>query len=397
MNCNILAIILSRFLSKKRREKSHSISPPFFNHRSYIEITQESMDEAERTLYKIISLRNKRSYSLKKEIPIEDVLEIINHAYEYFADEPILLNIPAPVHVVGDIHGNIDDLLRIFQEVGYPPKQKYLFLGDYEDRGKFGVEVNLFLMSLKVKFPNHIFMIRGNHELVHVSQNYGFQLECRFKYNEKLFFQFHSLFKELPIAALVMDRIFCVHGGISPRLKKIGDLHYMDKPDDIMDDGMLADLVWSDPKDITKNFQPDERGLGFFYNKDALESFLDKNDLDLLIRSHELCEGYNFPYKDSDRCITVFSNTDYCGTKNSAAIINISKTLHVTVTKFKLLNSDEKRAWQAILPEWLIDYASNLKEKPINEEDPSSEVDIIHKEQGQPSVLLHSDAFALVE
>ena len=355
------------------------------------------MKEVDRTLAKIIALRNRESYSLKKEIPYSDVLEILNQAYEYLADEPILLEISSAVQVVGDIHGNIDDLLRIFQEIGYPPSKKYLFLGDYEDRGKYGVEVNLFLLALKVKFPGSIFLIRGNHELPHVSKNYGFQLECRAKYNDKLFYQLHSIFREMPLAAIIMGRIFCVHGGIGPQLKEVDNLRNYDKPEEIVDESVLADIVWSDPRDIHQKFAPDERGLGYFYNKDALTEFLDLNDFDLLIRSHEVCEGYKFPYKDSDRCLTVFSNTDYCGTKNSAAVINISNHLHVRVTKFKLLTRDERKAWRAVFPEFLADTVAALHLKAVGEDEPNSEADLIHKENNIASGLLHSDALSLVQ
>ena len=352
------------------------------------------MREVDFVLMKLIQSRTTPDTKIQEDIPIRMIQNIFSKIAELLASEPILIHVPAGCHIVGDIHGNVDDLLRIFQEIGYPPKEKYVFLGDYEDRGKFGVEVNLILFALKIKYPNHIFLLRGNHEILHVSQNYSFRLECHAKYNSLLFNQFHLVFRELPIAAIIGKRILCVHGGISPQLKHINTLLTLDKPDEIVDGTLIADLVWSDPREQSEEFLPDKRGCGFFYNSVALNNFLEWNNLDLLIRSHELCNGYNFPFSDSDKCITVFSNTDYCSQKNQAAILNVSSSLNVTVTKFKMFSQEEKEKWRPLLPEWLVQYS---KSPCTIDEDPNSEVDLTHKEPESKLCLTCSDVLSVVD
>jgi serine/threonine-protein phosphatase PP1 catalytic subunit len=139
-------------------------------------------------------------------------------AREIFISQPILLELEAPLKICGDIHGQYYDLLRLFEYGCYPPESNYLFLGDYVDRGKQSLEAVALLLAYKIKFPENFFLLRGNHECASINRIYGFYDECKRRYNIKMWKTFTDCFNCLPIAALIDDKIFCMHGGLSPEL-----------------------------------------------------------------------------------------------------------------------------------------------------------------------------------
>lgn len=268
----------------------------------------------------------------------ETIMAIIETAQKIFSEESSLLELEGNFTIVGDIHGNIDDLLRIFERRGYPPSTNYLFLGDYVDRGTHSPEVIILLFCLKILYPKSLYMIRGNHECESITSVYGFKRDCirRFGSNinyssyysvsgsgYKIYREFMNCFKYLSFAAVVNNSYFCVHGGISPYLKTLDDITDLDKPKVSAESVLASDIVWSDPLESCDDFQPSDRGTGNFFNDTVLNSFLKNNNLKKLIRSHESCmEGVDYPL---DNCITVFSNTDYCGMNNKAAVIVIDQ------------------------------------------------------------------------
>ena len=133
--------------------------------------------------------------------------------------------------------------------VGFPGTNNFLFLGDYVDRGKQSLETICLLLAYKIKFPENFFLLRGNHECASINRIYGFYDECKRRYNLKLWKIFTEVFNQLPVAALIEDRILCMHGGLSPDLTDINSIKKILRPTDIPDSGMLCDLLWSDPDD----------------------------------------------------------------------------------------------------------------------------------------------------
>merc|ERR1711971_519520 len=144
---------------------------------------------------------------------------------ELFLQQPILLELEAPLKICGDIHGQYTDLLRLFEYGGFPPEANYLFLGDYVDRGKQSLETICLLLAYKIKYPENFFLLRGNHECASINRIYGFYDECKRRYNIKLWKTFTDCFNCLPIAALIDEKILCMHGGLSPTFVDLNSNH----------------------------------------------------------------------------------------------------------------------------------------------------------------------------
>lgn len=235
-----------------------------------------------------------------------EIVAICQRAREVFLSQPALLELDAPVKVVGDVHGQFTDLIRMFEMCGFPPTSNYLFLGDYVDRGKQSLETILLLICYKLKFPENFFLLRGNHECANVTRVYGFYDECKRRCNVKIWKTFIDCFNTLPIAAIVAGKIFCVHGGLSPALSHMDDIRNIARPTDVPDYGLLNDLLWSDPADMEQDWEANERGVSYCFGKRVITDFLAVHDFDLVCRAHMVVEdGYEF---FNDRVlVTVFS------------------------------------------------------------------------------------------
>ena len=138
----------------------------------------------------------------------KEAAALVAAAEEAVSSQPMLLELTAPLQIVGDIHGQFMDLLRLFEFKGLPPDARYLFLGDYVDRGPNGLECMFLLMALKIKYPDQIWLLRGNHECAAINRIYGFYDECKKRYSVKLWRSFQELFNALPLAAVVEKKIF---------------------------------------------------------------------------------------------------------------------------------------------------------------------------------------------
>ena len=238
-----------------------------------------------------------------------------------------MLELEAPLTVCGDIHGQYPDLLKLFQLGGFPPEKNYIFMGDYVDRGKQSIECICLLLCYKIKYDENFFLLRGNHECASINRMYGFFDECKKRYNVKLWKAFVDLFNCFPIAACVDDKIFIVHGGLSPELKNLEQLQKIMRPTDIPEEGLLCDILWSDPDASANGWGPNDRGVSVTFNEKMIKNFLDKNDLDLVCRAHQVVEeGYEF--FGNRTLVTVFSAPNYCEEfDNDGAIMEIDEDL----------------------------------------------------------------------
>ena len=264
---------------------------------------------------------------------------LINTSKKILIEQPTFLELETPITVCGDIHGQYPDLLRLFDLGGYPPDTNYLFLGDYVDRGAQSIETISLLLAYKIKYEENFFILRGNHECASINRMYGFYDECKRRYNIKIWKNFVDLFNCLPIAACIDDKIFLVHGGLSPELKNIEDIKKIMRPTDVPEEGLLCDLLWSDPENSTKDWGENDRGVSVTFNVKVLEKFLEKNDLDLLCRAHQVVEeGYEF-FGDK-KLVTVFSAPNYCGEyDNNGGIMLVDENLRCS---FKIIKAKGK-------------------------------------------------------
>ncbi|KPP68175.1 serine/threonine-protein phosphatase PP1-beta catalytic subunit-like, partial [Scleropages formosus] len=214
---------------------------------------------------------------------------------EIFLSQPILLELEAPLKICaefplrpGDIHGQYTDLLRLFEYGGFPPEANYLFLGDYVDRGKQSLETICLLLAYKIKYPENFFLLRGNHECASINRIYGFYDECKRRFNIKLWKTFTDCFNCLPIAAIIDEKIFCCHGGLSPDLQSMEQIRRIMRPTDVPDTGLLCDLLWSDPDKDVQGWGENDRGVSFTFGADVVSKFLNRHDLDLICRAHQI-------------------------------------------------------------------------------------------------------------
>ena len=286
---------------------------------------------------------------------LEIITELVLAGRDIFRTEENLLTVPVPCVVVGDIHGQLRDLQRHVLQLGGPLGVKpYLFLGDFVDRGASSLHCMAILICAKILHPKKVFLIRGNHESRLTNSVYGFLSECHSKYpveitedtppaTYNLFFSqpthplwanMNSLFDSLPLAAIVGDRVFCVHGGLSPRAGSIDTIIGLHRFSDI-DHGVMSDLTWSDPFFAT-GFQYNHRGCGQLFGEDITTEFVRRNNLLFVCRAHQ-CVKDGYCWAHSEKILTLFSAPNYCGQGNLGAIMIVDEHLRhsfLTYTSF---------------------------------------------------------------
>lgn len=265
------------------------------------------------------------------------VVEILSQCYKYFVAQPTLVDVEIQdgnkFTVVGDIHGQFFDLLNIFNINSLPSeKNPYLFNGDIVDRGSFSIECILLLLSLKLLYPKHLYISRGNHETHTMNQMYGFEGECKHKYTPTIYEFFAQVFQVLPLAhcligidenKLPVNKVLVMHGGLfSQDYVRLDDIRKIDRNKQPPNEGLMCEILWSDPMP-TPGRVVSKRGIAIAFGPDVTEQFCSDNDLSYIIRSHEVKQlGYERTHYG--QCITVFSAPNYCDTMgNDGAIIRL--------------------------------------------------------------------------
>jgi len=295
--------------------------------------------DLESTIEKLLEVRGGKPGKLV-QLTENEIKSLCGKSREVFLAQPALLELEAPLKICGDIHGQYHDLLRLFEYGGFPPESNYLFLGDYVDRGKQSLECIGLLFAYKIKYAENFFLLRGNHECASITRIYGFYDECKRRYNIKLWKTFCDAFNCLPTGAVVDEKIFCMHGGLSPEINSMDQIKRIVRPTDVPDTGLLCDLLWSDPEKDISGWAENDRGVSFIFGADVVHSFLRKQDMDLICRAHQVVEdGYEFFAKR--QLITLFSAPNYCGEfDNAGAMMTVDETL---MCSFKVLKPVKSR------------------------------------------------------
>lgn len=249
---------------------------------------------------------------------IAEIVEGVAHdVLPLLQAEPSLLQIDSPIVIVGDLHGHLYDLYRVLAHFGMPPAKKYLFLGDLVDRGDCSIQTVSLIFAMKVLYPKNIYILRGNHEFRDISMKSGFYSDIKVMYSsEQMFDAYIEAFQHLPLAALISNTIFCVHGGIGPELKDISQISRIKKPSFAGSEDLINAILWSDPSSNIDTFAPSKRGTGYMYGEEATNKFLEDNRLKYLIRAHE-CVNEGIRFSCNSRLITVFSASNYCGCQDN--------------------------------------------------------------------------------
>ena len=283
--------------------------------------------------------------TIEGRIAKSNLLELISLFESQIKQEPNILKIKDPVTVVGDLHGQFYDLIKCLEVGGNLEDTKYLFLGDYVDRGNYSIENLILLMAIKLNFKNSVLMLRGNHECRQMTSFFNFKLECEVKYDSEVYLRFIEVFDCLPIACLINEKFIAVHGGISPQINFIDDIMKINRFTEPPKAGALCDLLWSDPcnkdKDAIKiNFAANvNRGCSYVFGNKAVVPFFEKNNIISIIRAHEAqVEGFKIykwnPILDFPSVITVFSAPNYCDVYNNKAAVVKFKNNIVNIQQY---------------------------------------------------------------
>jgi len=279
-----------------------------------------------------------------KILPEEDLKKLCDLVKSYLLEESNVQPVSSPVTICGDIHGQFFDLLELFKIGGEMPETNYIFLGDFVDRGRHGIETFTYLMLLKARWPNKITLLRGNHESRQITSVYGFYEEIQQKYgNINPWKYFCSVFDYLTLTALIDGKILCVHGGLSPDVKTIDQIRTIQRNQEIPHEGAFCDLMWSDPEEI-ETWMVSNRGAGYFFGAKAVNEFNRINNLELICRSHQLVqEGYKYVFPEQN-LVTVWSAPNYCyRCGNVASILSLDENLN---REFKIFSESKESSIQ---------------------------------------------------
>lgn len=253
------------------------------------------------------------------------------------------------ITVCGDTHGQFYDVLNIFEKFGQvDDTHAYLFNGDFVDRGSWSCEVAILLYSLKVLYPTRVFINRGNHETNDMNQVYGFEDECKLKYNERLFRCFSESFQSLPYSTVIGNEYIVMHGGLFSEegvtlndIKEINRFKHKQPPKE----GLEMEMLWTDPQH-EDGYSASKRGIGMQFGPDVTSKFLERNGLKCIIRSHEVRQN-GFEYEHDGKLITVFSAPNYCDAQgNKGAVINFE----LIDGQYKVEPSNFEAVWHPNIP-----------------------------------------------
>ena len=273
-----------------------------------------------------------------------EIMILFDKLAEVLYQEPTLVPMQLPITICGDIHGQLYDLFELLRVGGDVQSTNYLFLGDYVDRGYFSLETFTYLVCLKLRYPGHVMLLRGNHECRMVNGSYGLYQETLNTYGHAgVYKRTNEIFDLLPIAAIVNDSILCVHGGLSPSIKYVEQIPIYNRNEELPTKGPLCDLAWSDPMEDVEEWKPNPRGAGFLHGQKQTNEFMHINNLTLIARAHQIAEaGYQWFFGEEKIC-TVWSAPNYSyRMKNKASVLKIGSDFSREFVIFDAVPDDQR-------------------------------------------------------
>ena len=281
---------------------------------------------------RVISACTKAPEEIGFSIPIPQLKEellrkLIDETLSTLKDKPVLLSLKGPFVVAGAIHGNYTDLIRIFLKYGFPPETNYIFLGDYVDDGEYSVEVVSLLFALKNKYPENIYLLRGDHEDRDVNSDSGFldSIIATF-FNGSLWEKFNMAFAYLPVAAVLNDEYLLIHGGISQRFNDITDLNKFAMPI-VRLPPLIADILSSTPSQDTESYQAKKKKQnGCFFGQKPVDQFIYNNRISTIIRCHDYDTSHELK-----NVLTICSNSKYNKKEKSGIVALIEENQDIVL------------------------------------------------------------------
>uniref|UniRef100_A0A1I7YR09 Serine/threonine-protein phosphatase n=1 Tax=Steinernema glaseri TaxID=37863 RepID=A0A1I7YR09_9BILA len=284
---------------------------------------------------KLGSLYNRTDINICNVLTLDEIIAILTFSTKIIMQEGSLVEVEVPIKVIGDIHGQYQDMHKLFDLIGRVPKERMIFLGDYVDRGPQSLEVIVYLLALKLRYRDRIYLLRGNHETPAVNRIYGFYEECVRKYGVGLWWEFQTVFNRMPMAGLISKKVLCMHGGLSPELTNLDQIRQIVRPCEPQDRGLLIDLLWSDPTNKGDGWFYSPRGISYAFGKGVMQAACKLLGIDMVIRAHQVVQdGYEVMV--GRQLITIFSAPNYCGQfNNAAAVVCIDADLQVTFQQLR--------------------------------------------------------------
>ncbi|OUT23272.1 hypothetical protein CAS74_001590 [Pichia kudriavzevii] len=276
-----------------------------------------------------------RHFRREGKLSYSQIFRIIDAATIIMRKEPNLLKVDIPSVVVGDIHGQYYDMLGMFEMFGDPSKTQYLFLGDYVDRGDRSIEVLILLYAMKINFPKRFWLLRGNHESERMTSYFTYKRECIQRYSEELYEKSLESFKALPLCAILNEQFFCVHAGISMSLWDLEDINKIDRfKEDIPGEGLLCDLMWSDPTDDYDTETIHEDDIEHYFDsttRDIAPSNPSSKQINFWVLLEDINHKIRVESSGFPSLITIFSAPNYCGTyaNMGAALVYNGETFNI--------------------------------------------------------------------
>nr|AAF37821.1 type 1 serine/threonine phosphoprotein phosphatase PP1beta [Trypanosoma cruzi] len=321
----------------RKRSRSHSAEKTLERlEAAPVPRLETSIEEEEKSAIRRLVTSVLQDWRGAQKLLNEDIIRtVLRRVRPVLMSQPMMVRLEAPVNVCGDIHGQINDLVEIFRAGGMPPASRYLFLGDYVDRGKYGTEVISVLLGLKVLHPDKMYVLRGNHESESICRIYGFFDEVKRRFSVKLFKEFTDVFNCLPIAALIEEIALCMHGGLSPELRNLNQINQIRRPLVVPDAGLACDILWSDPEENSCGWMQSQRGVSYTFGEDVVRRACENLKIDVVLRAHQVVDN-GYAFFAERRLVTIFSASNYCGEfTNSGAMLMMDENCKCSFQVFK--------------------------------------------------------------
>lgn len=283
-----------------------------------------------------------------------DLDELLDNAVSLMQKEPIVINIFAPVIVIGALNGDIFQFYAILSRFGLPPTRTYCFLGNIIDDGEFSLETATFILALKLVYPRNIFILRGKNEFYQNAKNRNLYNEIAQHYPQSttLFDKFLNVFSYLPIGAIFFQTVFCMHGGLCPEFTEFQQLLNIERPVSALDQNNVG-VFYSEPSSQIKDYY--QRNSRYFFGEAVFEKFMKTNSLTLMVRAAApQATGYKFEFEhklltiSKAAVLAVFASNDFKAIKLSTNSLYLRG--QVSIVPYSKMANENKQLQIAQMP-----------------------------------------------